>query len=111
MRRLASKQLARRLYTAKLLPGRLEAPHTGGAPPAGKARLYRVRAPHAGLPLRRTMCYIYSKAIRRRHKRRLTLAEQGSRDNKFNAAVGGAPISSARRRTRGAAASAYDAEV
>ena len=57
------------------------------------------------------MCYIYSKAIKRRHKRRLTLAEQVSRDNKFNAAVGSAPISSAPRRTRGAAASAYDAEV
>jgi hypothetical protein len=44
------------------------------------------------------MCYIYSKAIKRRHKRRLTLAEQVSRDNKFNAAVVSAPISSARRR-------------
>src|SRR6266511_2695927 len=36
MRRLASKQLARRLYTAKLLPRRLETPHTGGAPPPGR---------------------------------------------------------------------------
>jgi len=35
----------------------------------------------------------------------------GSRDNKFNAAVGSAPISGAPRRTRGGAASAYDAEV
>jgi hypothetical protein len=57
------------------------------------------------------MCYIYSKAIKWRHKRRLTLAEQVSRDNKFNAAVGSAPISSAPRHTRGAAASAYDAKV
>ena len=54
------------------------------------------------------MCYIYSKAIRRRHKRRLTLAEQVSRDNKFNAAVDSAPVRGARR---GAAASDYDAEV
>jgi hypothetical protein len=49
------------------------------------------------------MCYIYSKAIKRRHKRRLTLAEQVSRDNKFNAAVGSAPNRSAPRRTRGGA--------
>jgi hypothetical protein len=57
------------------------------------------------------MCYIYSKAIEWRHKRRLTLAEQVSRDNKFNAAVGSAHISSAPRRTRGGAASAYDVKV
>jgi hypothetical protein len=57
------------------------------------------------------MCYIYSKAIERRHERRLTLAEQVSRDNKFIAAAAGAPISGAPRRTRGAAASAYDAKV
>ena len=57
------------------------------------------------------MCYIYSKAIKRRHKRHLTLAEQVSRDNKFIAADGGAPISGAPRRTSGAAASAYDAKV
>jgi hypothetical protein len=57
------------------------------------------------------MCYIYSKAIERRHKRRLTLAEQVSRDNKFNAAVDSAPVSGAPRCTRDGAASDYDAEV
>lgn len=58
------------------------------------------------------MCYIYySKAIKRLHKRCLTLAKQGSRDNKFNAAVGSAPEFAPRGADEDADVSAHDVKV